>query len=176
MKFYYKYSDKIYTGIPYIVEDTSVLFKESIEIKEDFSFREIDFSILLGGNWRFSLDACSKTGKCIVFICFLDTSKYKAEKLIIPQNRKGELFFVPDDIMERGSGTHYFPFENTCYYDETADVICYGNPYIHGETIEFATNTYAVLRAEQLVAIYIKISNIKEYLVSEGNVLRRKIR
>ena len=52
-----------------------------------------DFSVLLGGNWRFELMVKSSSGKCLAFQAFLGELNIERICLEFPIGHKGELFF-----------------------------------------------------------------------------------
>lgn len=156
MKFYYKLSQNIYEGTICIAEDTSVIFEE---LETDL---DLGYTISLGGDWRYLMDLSHKTGRCGPLRCFLEGVDVYEEKLSIPKCKKGELYFVDDEEMTEYSGTMYFPFENKCYYDEKSNILCIGNPYSPGETIEFVSNTYAVINGNRLAAVFMIVNSLKE--------------
>ena len=59
----------------YLTEDRSLLYQ---------STTNGDYSILLGGNWRFELIVDSSTGLCIKFQSFLDELKFLHKPLVFP--------------------------------------------------------------------------------------------
>lgn len=76
----------VYSGKPAMSSDTSLLF--------DPWPVDIDFSILLAGNWRFSLEMSLKTKKCIAFTGFFNELECEIADLNILNSQKGELFFL----------------------------------------------------------------------------------
>jgi len=156
MKFYYTLSKEIYEGTICVEEDTSVIFEE-LEKNQDFGY-----TISLGGNWRYLMDVSCRTGQCGAVSCFLEGADVLEEKLAIPGHKRGKVYFEDDEEMTKGSGTMYFPFENKCYYDKKKNILCIGNPYLQGETIEFVSNIYAVINGDRLIAIFMVLTSLKE--------------
>lgn len=159
MRFYCDMNNNIYEGTAYMTDDTSIIFKYVKGV--DWS---LDYTVSLGDSSRFLIDLAHKTGKCGPMRCFMNSVKVISKELEIPKSKRGELYFVNDNEMERYGGTTYMPFEDTCYYDKINDVLCIGNPYREGETVEFAANTYAVVDHGDLAAIFIKVSHLKEHI------------
>lgn len=157
MRFLYKESHDIFHGMPYLAKDTSVLFRKNIYDPNP------DFSVLLSGNWRFSLDVLHETGRCTRFTGFLDELGFQPFQYKCPQIKLGALYFDNIEQMEPGSGTHYLNFKNACFFDTKSEVLCFGTPSFE-TAIEFATNTIAVIKDEQLMCIYLKVPQIMKYL------------
>lgn len=144
-------------GIPYMTEDTSIIFKYSEEAN-----LPLDYTISLGGSSRYLMDLFHKTGKCGPLRCIMAGIKVIQEELKLPQSRKGELYFKSAEEMVQYSGTMYMTFKDTCYYDEKNHVLCIGNPNQEGESVEFVRNTYAVVNRNELVAVFMKVDRLQE--------------
>ena len=67
----------------YLTEDRSLLYQ---------STTNGDYSILLGGNWRFELIVDSSTGLCIKFQSFLDELKVLHKPLVLPESKARRVF------------------------------------------------------------------------------------
>lgn len=142
----------VYSGKPAMSSDTSLLFNPWPV--------DIDFSILLAGNWRFSLEMSLKTKKCIAFTGFFNELECEIADLNILNSQKGELFFSDDTIeFISGSGCHYERFINKCYVDIEKNIIYIGKKNALGSIIEFANNTFAVINESYLEGIFVKVSN-----------------
>lgn len=162
MTFWYKYINKDkyknFSGKPVMVSDTSLLF----EPRPD----DINFSVLLAGNWRYSLEMNAKTKRCIAFTGFFDELECELADLDILNSQKGELFFN-DDMIEfmSGCGCHYKDFTDKCYVDINKNTIYIGKINSSGNLVEFAKDTFAVINDSCLGGIFIKISNdLKRFL------------
>lgn len=149
-----------------VSQDTSVYFEES-----DMEFQS-GYTISLGGNWRYLIEVSYKTGRCEEFSCFLEGADVLEKGLRIPKHREGGLYFVDDEEMTRGSGTMYFPFENKCYYDVNSGILCVGNPYLEGEVIEFASNTFAAVFDNKLTAVFMYAPCLKEMIAVHKGIFR----
>ena len=158
--FCYNFNNKIYEGTPCMTNDTSIFFKYFNE--EDLL---LDYTISLGGNPRFLMDLCHKTGKCGPLRCFMAGVKVIQKELKIPQSRRGELYFKSAEEMIQYSGTMYMKFKDTCYYNAKDNILCIGNLSQEGETVEFVENTYAVVNQSDLVAVFMKVDCLKENVV-----------
>lgn len=157
MIFYCNMNNSIYEGTVYMADDTSIIFKCAKGM--DWS---LDYTVSLGDSSRFLIDLSHKTGKCGPLRCFMNGVKVISKKLEIPKSKRGELYFADDDEMEQYDGTTYMLFEDTCYYDELNDILCIGNFNKGGETVEFVTNTYAVVNQNALVAVFMKVDQLRE--------------
>lgn len=162
MVFWYNYvnndKNKVFSGKPVMTSDTSLLF--------DPWPIDINFSILLAGNWRYSLEMNSKTKKCIAFTGFFNELECELADLDILNSQKGELFFYDDMIkFISGSGCHYEKFTDKCYIDIKKNIIYIGKKNFSGNIIEFAKDTFAVISESSLEGIFVKISdNLKRFL------------
>ena len=75
----------------YLTEDRSLLYQ---------STTNGDYSILLGGNWRFELIVDSSTGLCIKFQSFLDELKVLHKPLVLPESKNILCIGNPESIGE----------------------------------------------------------------------------
>ena len=142
--------------------DTSVLFKYSSD-KEIF----FDYTLSLGGNPRLLMDVSHENGKCGPMRLFMNGMKVIQKELKIPESKKGELYYTSEEMIPY-SGEMYMLFEDTCYYDEINNIVCIGNIYQEGKTIEFATDTYAVIYKNILIAVFMKIKHMNENIIIRG--------
>lgn len=169
MKFYYKYTNNTYEGITYMTDDTSILSKKTKDLE-----MELDYTVSLGGNPRYLMDLSHKTGRCGQIRCFMDRQKVYREELKIPKYKKGELYFMTDEEMTEYSGSQYMLFEDKCYYDEKKNILCLGNPYLQGKTIEFISNIYATVKENRLIAIFLIVDSLQEKVtIRRGKFHRR---
>lgn len=160
MVFYCDMNNSMYEGTAYMTDDTSIIFKYAKGMDGS-----LDYTVSLGDSSRFLIDLSHKTGKCGPLRCFMNRVKVISKELEIPKSKRGELYFADDDKMVQYGGTTYMPFEDTCYYDECNDILCIGNFNKGGETVEFATNTYAVINQNDLVAVFMKIRQLRETVI-----------
>ena len=119
-----------------------------------------DYSILLGGNWRFELIVDSSTGLCIKFQSFLDELKVLHRALVLPESKSRRVFIKSDEVMFPGEGCHYHPYSSDVYWDERNNILCIGNPEVLGEVIEFTPNIFLVVKNNQLYCLYLTLSNV----------------
>lgn len=158
--FYYNLDERIDKGY-YIMElDTSIMFKYASQCLE-----MLDYTISLGGNPRFLLDLYCENGKCGPLRSFMAGVDIKLQELELPPSKKGTLYYSSNEQMSQYSGEIYMMCHNNCCYDERKGILCIGDFEQLGECIEFVENTIAVVKGSELVAIYVKVNNIKEYKV-----------
>lgn len=134
----------------YLAKDTSLIY----------NIDGGDYSVLLGGNWRCELIVDSSTGQLIKFQTFLDKLKINERKLTVPKSKKKNIFFVNEEGLDPYEGCHYYPFKNTAYWDSDKKILCYGDPNIIGEAIEFTEKITVIIKDEQLICIYLQLDNI----------------
>ena len=67
----------------YLAGDKSLMYQSTIDG---------DYSILLGGNWRFELIVDSFTGLCVKFQSFLDELKVLHKPLVLPESKSRRVF------------------------------------------------------------------------------------
>ena len=125
----------------YLAKDKSLMYQSIIDG---------DYSILLGGNWRFELIVDSSTGLCVKFQSLLDELKVLYKHLVLPESKARKVFVKSDEILYPGEGCHYYPFVNKAYWDERKNILCIGNPDAVGEAIEFASHIIMVVKKYQL--------------------------
>lgn len=113
--------------------------------------------MLLVHGYHLSLDIDNNTGRCYSFYALLNVLRIIPANLTIPQSSKAKLYFVCDDKLTNISGCHYVPFKESCCWDYTNRILAVGDINEKGDLIEFATNTYAKLNNNKLLAIYIKL-------------------
>lgn len=119
-----------------------------------------DFSVLLGGNWRFELIVDSQTGLCTHIQSFLKGMEVIADSLDIPDSAKKDLHFVGEKPLEPGCGCHYHPFSNMTFWDEEKKTLCFGDPCSKGEAIEFTPKTIAIIKDNQLKSMYLILDGL----------------
>ncbi len=134
----------------YIAEDSSLLYNGL----------HGDFSVLLGGNWRFELIVDSSTGLCTQMQSFLNELEVTYTSLQLPKSKHKDLYFVSEEAMKPGCGCHYFPFANRAFWDEEKKILCYGDVNSNGEAVEFTSKTIAVIENKQLMCVYLVLDDI----------------
>ena len=122
-----------------------------------------DYSILLGGNWRFELIVDSSTGVCIKFQSFLDELKVVRRTLDLPDAKARRVFIKRDEMLIPGEGCHYHPFSDKVYWDERKNILCIGNPESLGEAVEFAPHIIMVVKNGQLDCLYLNLHNVSGF-------------
>ena len=120
-----------------------------------------DFSVLLGGDWRRELIVDSTTGKCIKIQSQLYNMPLKHSCLNVPFAERRAVYFKSDDKLSSLSGCHYFPFDDTAYFDPHNYILCFGNPLASGQAIEFSPNIIAVIDNENLNCIFMVLDKDK---------------
>lgn len=135
----------------YLAKDKSLMYQSTING---------DYSVLLGGNWRFELIVDSSTGLCVKFQSFLDELKVLHQPLVVPKSKARRVFIKSDEMLYPGEGCHYHPFENKVFWDERKDILCIGNPDEGGEVIEFAPYITMVVKKHQLVCLYLALHHV----------------
>ncbi len=150
VQFKYIIKEKCSTGFFSLMKDCSLLYSTGG-----------NFTILLGGDWRFELNVDSATGRCINFQGTL-IGDIQEKNLKIPTYYKGDLFFCYEGKLLIGSGYHYHLIDDCAYYDSIQKILCVGNPYLTGTAIEFTDKTVAVICDNILIAIYLDLKAINK--------------
>ncbi len=134
----------------FLTKDKSLLYNKSSG----------DYSVLLGGNWRFELIIDSYTGLCVKVQCFLDELSVTQTSLEIPQCSQKSVYVTSDEPLSPACGCHYYPFENMAFWDPKKHLLCIGNPYSSGQAVEFTNNTIAIIENGKLMCVYLSLSSI----------------
>lgn len=151
MQFKYIIKENCNTGFFSIMKDCSLLY----------STKGGNFTVLLGGDWRFELNVDNTTGRCINFQGTV-IGNIQEKNLKIPSYYKGDLFFCYESDLLIGSGCHYYFIDDCAYYDSIQKVLCVGNPCSTGTAIEFTDKIIAVISDNALVAIYLDLKDACE--------------
>lgn len=134
----------------FLTEDKSLLYNKSSG----------DYSILLGGNWRFELIVDSSSGLCIKVQCFLDELSVTHTALELPQFQKKKVYVTSDEPLSPACGCHYVPFEDIAFWDSKKHLLCIGNPNSAGQAVEFTNNTIAIIENGKLMCVYLSLASI----------------
>lgn len=134
----------------YLTDDSSLLYNGL----------QGDYSVLLGGNWRFELIVDSHTGLCTHIQSFLKKLEITASNLELPDATTKDLYFVSENPLESGCGCHYHPFNNMAFWDEKKKILCFGDPCSKGEAIEFTPKTIAIIKGAQLKSMFLALDCI----------------
>ena len=139
----------------YITDDGSLLFNGLSG----------DYSVLLGGDWRLDLVVDSDTGLCTHVQSYLPALSPTVICLNLPQFISGDLFFISEEKMIPGEGCHYNSFKNSVFWDDKKRILCFGDPMMHGDSVEFAKKTIATLNNNELVNIFMVLDelSVKEF-------------
>lgn len=148
MQFKYIITGKCIAGFFSIMADHSLLY----------STQGGNFSVLLGGDWRFELNVDGNTGRCINFQGTM-IGDIQEKDMEIPSHHKGDVFLYRKDKFLIGSGCQYPFIEDHAYYDSIHKILCVGNPYSNGTAIEFADKTVAVICNNTLIAMYLDLKD-----------------
>lgn len=119
-----------------------------------------DYSVLLGGNWRFELIADSSTGLCVKIQCFLDKLNIICAALDLPPYQQKNIYVTSDEPLSPTCGCHYFPFEDHVFWDPQKHILCVGNPNRDGESVEFTSKTVAVIKNGELQCVYLILDGV----------------
>lgn len=121
-----------------------------------------DYSVLLGGNWRFELCVDSQTGLCVKILGFLDKLRVNVRNIEIPISVTKKLYFHSDEQINSGEGCHYFPFSCEVFWDTKRQILAVGDMNGEGEHIEFAPHIVATISKNQILCIYMDLSYIQD--------------
>ena len=134
----------------FLSEDGSLLYSKSSG----------DYSVLLGGNWRFELVVDSSTGLCVKLQCFLDELSVTHTALELPQYQQKKVYVVCEEPLSSACGCHYLPFEDSVFWDYTKHLLCIGDPRSTGQAIEFTNKTIAIIDDTKLRCVYLLLNSI----------------
>lgn len=134
----------------FLTKDKSLLYNKSSG----------DYSILLGGNWRFELIIDSSTGLCVKVQCFLDELSVTHTMLELPRSSPKSVYVTSDEPLSPACGCHYLPFEDIAFWDPQKHLLCIGNPYSAGQAVEFTNKTIAIIENGKLMCVYLSLSSI----------------
>lgn len=144
-------------------------FKDDFLLTKDksllYSKSSGDYSVLLGGNWRFELIIDSSTGLCMKIQCFLDELNVSYTVLELPKSQRKSVYITSDEPLSPACGCHYFPFRDAAYWDSQKYILCIGSPNSAGEAVEFSNKTIAVIEKEKLMCVYLVLDSLTGYMV-----------
>ena len=138
------------------------LFGELLYLKNECSLLyrpfnpNVGIGILCGG--YVELNVIYETGQVVHLSGLSPKSTWSSMEEKVPESIRGNLFVYFNTLLVKGSGVEY----NRCwqtYHNEKESSICIGDYQSFPEDIciEFANDVFAVLRGNQLVAIWAKI-------------------
>lgn len=108
------------------------------------------------------LGVICETGEVVGFSGLNPHKTWITESMNVPLAKQGRLWIHFNDPLMKGTGIEYNRTWHT-YYDAEKQYICIGD-YRTGnndDCVEFANNIIAVLRGDQLVAIWAKIKEVE---------------
>lgn len=149
----------------FLTKDKSLLYSGSLG----------DYSVLLGGNWRFELIVDSSTGLCVKIQCFLDELNVICTALELPQYQIKNVYVTSDEPLSPSCGCHYYPFEDNVFWDAQKHILCIGNPNSVGEAVEFTPKTVAVIKNGKLFCVYLILDSLMGDPVFKGLGLSQQI-
>lgn len=138
----------------YMTEDSSLLYN---------GLRG-DYSVLLGGNWRFELLVDHSTGLCTQIQSFLHKLEVTCVPLELPKAERKDLYFTRRAALEPGCGCHYFPFQRNAFWDKENRILCFGDPHSNGKAVEFTPKIIAVIDHKQLMCVYLILDDLQVHL------------
>ena len=135
----------------YIKDEYSLLYEPFCE--------NVGISIMCGAYT--SLDTICETGVVAHISGYNSKRAWISKKMDIPKSKKGYLIAHFDDPPMKGTGIDYDRTWKT-HYDKHQDYICIGDYHTKeiDDCIEFANNIIAVLRGDQLIAIWTKVKEV----------------
>ncbi len=139
----------------YLAEDTSLLYHGL----------QGDYSVLLGGNWRFELVVDCLTGLCTQVQGFLYGLEVTYAALELPKSELKDLYFISEKPLVSGGGCYYLPFAKKAFWDAEKKILCYGDPHSNGEAVEFTSKTIAVIENKRLMCVYLILDDMREDIV-----------
>ena len=149
-KFYIKSSNEKKT-IKYSLHNDSSLMPE-------YYFG--DYELLLGDGYHISIGIDKSSCECLSVCCLLDALPFKKIKMDFLNDTYEQYDLIyKSDLLFKGSGEHYTPFEDKCYYDSEKSILAFGDIYSGGEIIAFNDNSFAKLKNHELLAVFIKVSD-----------------
>lgn len=154
MKFAFQKNADIYDGeLLYISEDQSLFFNPCCT--------QPSFSVMISGAYT-SLDVDCRNGQAKHISGCNPKHLWHSKTLIFPESLKGNLFVKFDAPLPPGTGEYYANSWST-YHDENGGTLCIGNPETEDgdDAIEFANGIVAVLRGDNLIAIWATIREVK---------------
>lgn len=131
---------------------------EPIYILNEHSFyydpwNVVNFSIMIGSA---GLDASLDSKQIMQYTGYSSSETWIRKKLFPPMAKQGELFIRQTDGFFAGTGITYASDWLT-FYDEESNWLCVGDVGLSAShSIEFAKDTIACLKDEDLTAIWIK--------------------
>lgn len=144
-------------------------FKDDFLLMKDksllYSKSSGDYSVFLGGNWRFELIIDSSTGLCIKIQCFLDELDVSCMGLELPKFQRKRVYVASKEPLSPACGCHYFPFRDAAYWDSQKYILCIGDPNSAGESVEFSNKTIAVIEKGKLMCVYLVLDSLTGYTV-----------
>ncbi len=141
------------------------LIGELLYIKDEYSLlyepfcENVGVSIMLGSYT--SLDTICETGVVAHVSGYNSKETWTNREMDVPKTKKGYLIAHFDDPPIKGTGIDYDGTWNT-YYDRISNYVCIGDYHTKSTDvcIEFANKVVAVLRGDQLVAVWAKIKEV----------------
>ena len=148
----------------YIKTNNEIKYKIEYSLKEDSSLM-VDYyfgnyELLLGNGYHIAIGINKESGECLSVCCLLDALSFEKKDInfLVEDNEQYALIYTSTDLYN-GAGEHYVPFERKCYYDSTKSILAFGNIYDEAKIISFNSNTFAKLKNDELLALYIKVSH-----------------
>ena len=150
-KFYKKSCDEKIKTVEYDLHKDSTLFSV-------YNFG--NYELLLGDGYHISIGIDKNSCKCLSVYCLLDALPFKKIKMdfLTDTYKHYDLIYTSNNLNNM-SGEHYTPFERKCYYDSEKSILAFGDIYSEGEIISFNSNTFAKLKEQELLTVFIKVSN-----------------
>ena len=157
MLFSFQESDELYEGeLIYIISEQTLFFKPF--------FTQAGFSIMISGAYT-SLDVDHIRCEAKHISGCNPKHLWKTKRLNPPSSKRGKLLVQFETQVVSGTGKDYATDWST-YFDESTSMICIGDPVpIDSDVcIEFASGIIAVLRGNNLIAVWSKIREVESLL------------
>ena len=165
-KFYKKSCDQIIKTLEYNLHKDSTLFSV---------YNIGDYEVLLGNGYHISIGIDKSSCKCLSVYCLLEALPFKKiEMEFLTDTYKQYDLIYTSDYLFQGSEEHYTSFERKCYYDDEKSILAFGDIYNEGEIISINSSTFAKLKKQELLAIFIKVSYDVIYYIENKDKKRNR--
>ena len=130
-----------------------------------------DFSVYLGGNWRFELSVDCATGRCVKLTGFMSKLTAKQKSLAVPKAEPSVLICRSDRLLSEHFGCYSADPTNSVFFDPERLILCLGDPEAAGTAVEFADRTVAVIDSGHMRCVYLLLDNLENAVKGEDNLM-----
>ena len=148
LSFKFVHKDDILSGKAQYIKNENSFFYEP--------WNDVNFSILIRNGYN-SLDVNLQTKKALQLTGLNPQMNWIRKNLIVPKAQPGNLFILPDQNYQTGTGIQYATNWQT-YFNPDTGWICIGNPndFCEDSAVLFANNTIAMIENNNINSIWIK--------------------